>query len=105
MAIKTLHVTNNYHSTSGGIRAFYLALLENANRLRRPMRLVVPGDVDRVEEAGDFGRIYYVQAPRTPVFDRRYRLILPHTFLFPSPNGLRHILRMEQPDLVEVCDK
>jgi len=65
MAIKTLHVTNYYHSASGGIRTFYLALLAGANRLRRPMRLVVPGDTDRVEEAGDFGRIYYVKSPPT----------------------------------------
>ncbi len=105
MAIKTLHVTNSYHPTSGGIRTFYLALLDSANRLRRPMRLVVPGEENRAEDIGDFGRIYYVKAPRSPVFDRRYRLILPHTFLLPHANGLRHILRSEQPDVVEVCDK
>jgi alpha-1,6-mannosyltransferase len=105
MAIKTLHVTNNYHPTSGGIRTFYLSLLEAANRLRRPVRLVVPGDRDRVEEVGDFGRIYYLKAARCPIFDRRYRLIFPHTFLLPYRDGLRHILRIEQPDLVEICDK
>ena len=105
MAIKTLHVTNSYHPTSGGVRTFYLALLDAANRLRRPMRLVVPGDEDRVEEVGDFGRIYHVKAPRCPIFDRRYRLILPHTFLLPHTDGLRHILQVEQPDLVEICDK
>jgi glycosyltransferase involved in cell wall biosynthesis len=32
-------------------------------------------------------------------------LILPHTFLLPQGKGLRRILRLEQPDLVEVCDK
>ena len=105
MPIKTLHITNNYHPSSGGIRTFYLALLDAANRLRRPMRLVVPGDTDHSEEVGEFGRIYHVRAPRTPVFDRRYRLILPHTFLFPRENGLREILRLEQPDVVEICDK
>jgi alpha-1,6-mannosyltransferase len=105
MAIKTLHVTNNYHPTSGGIRTFYLALLEGANRLHRPMRLVAPGSEDRVEEVGDFGRIYYLKAPRSPVFNRQYRLILPHTFLLSRAEGLRRILRAEQPDLVEVCDK
>ena len=105
MAIKTLHLTNSYHPTSGGIRTFYLALLEAANRLRRPMRLVVPGDEDRVEQVGDFGRIYDVKAPRSPVFDHRYRLILPHTFLLPRADRLRHILRTERPELVEICDK
>jgi alpha-1,6-mannosyltransferase len=105
MAIKTLHVTNNYHSNSGGIRTFYLALLEAANRRRRPMRLVLPGDKDGVEEVGNFGRIYYVKGPRCPVFDRRYRLILPHTFLLPHADGLRFILQLEQPELVEICDK
>jgi alpha-1,6-mannosyltransferase len=105
MAVKTLHLTNSYHPTSGGIRTFYLALLEGANRLRRPMRLVVPWEEDRAEDIGQFGRIYYVKAPRSPAFDRRYRLILPHKFLLPSANGLRRILRLEQPDLVEICDK
>jgi len=105
MPIKTLHLTNSYHPTSGGIRTFYLALLEGANRLRRPMRLVVPGEQDRAEDVGDFGRIYYIQAPPSPIFDRRYRLILPHKFLLPNGNGLRCILCIEQPELVEVCDK
>ena len=105
MPIKTLHITNCYHPSSGGIRTFYHALLEGANRLGRPMRLVVPGEEDRIEEAGEFGRIYQIKSPRTPFFDRRYRLILPHTFLFPNPGGLRRILQIEQPDLVEVCDK
>jgi hypothetical protein len=105
MAIKTLHITNWYHSTSGGIRTFYQALLEGANRLRRPMRLVVPGEQDGSEDVGEFGRIHYVRASRTPVFDRRYRLILPHTFLLPNSGGLRRVLQIERPDVVEVCDK
>jgi alpha-1,6-mannosyltransferase len=105
MPIKTLHLTNSYHPTSGGIRTFYLALLEGANRLRRPMRLVVPGDQDRAQDIGEFGRIYYVKSPRSPIFDSRYRLILPHKFLLPGTNGLRRILRLERPELVEVCDK
>jgi alpha-1,6-mannosyltransferase len=105
MAIKTLHLTNSYHPTSGGIRTFYQALLEGANHLHRPMRLVVPGEDDRVQEVGDFGRIYYVKAPRSPVIDRRYRLILPHRFLLPNGKGICQILQKEQPELVEVCDK
>lgn len=100
-----MHITNCFHPTSGGIRTFYLALLEGANRLQRPMRLVVPGAENRVDNVGQHGRIYQVKAPRTPFFDRRYRLILPHSFAWPNGNGLRHILQAEKPDLVEVCDK
>jgi alpha-1,6-mannosyltransferase len=103
MPIKTLHITNAYHPTSGGISTFYRALLNAANRHGRPMRLVVPGDRTRVESIGEHGVIYHIKAPRAPIFDRRYRLILPHTYAF---NGaLSGILRDERPDLVEVCDK
>ncbi|MBO0722720.1 MAG: glycosyltransferase, partial [Blastocatellia bacterium] len=103
MPIKTLHVTNAYHATSGGISTFYRAMLNAANRKGRQMRLVVPGDQTKVESIGDFGIIYHIKAPRTPIFDRRYRLLLPTTYLL---NGaLSRILRSESPDLVEVCDK
>ena len=58
MPIKTLHITNCYHASSGGIRTFYRALLAAANQHRRHLRLVVPGPEDSVEEIGEFGRIY-----------------------------------------------
>jgi len=103
--IKTLHITNYYHSSSGGIRTFYLALLDAANRHRREVRLVVPGAADMVEEVGAFGRIYSVAAPRTPFFDSRYRLLLPHLYALPYRSRLRKILWTEKPDLIEVCDK
>ena len=104
MAIKTLHLTNAFHPASGGIRTFYRAMLAAANAERRYMRLVVPAETSSVEEVGDYGRIYHVRAPRSPWVDTRYRLILPQMFL--SPRGeVRRILAMEQPDLVEVCDK
>jgi alpha-1,6-mannosyltransferase len=104
MAIKTLHLTNAYHPTSGGIRTFYRALLARANTERRQMRLVVPGDTDAVEHVGEYGRIYFVAAPRAPAFDRRYRLLLPHAYLR-ATTRLREILVEEQADLVEICDK
>ncbi|MDP2317723.1 MAG: glycosyltransferase [Acidobacteriota bacterium] len=104
MAIKTLHLTNAYHATSGGIRTFYRALLARANEEQRPCRLVVPGAVDGVEEVGAFARIYTVKARSSPVFDSRYRLLLPPTYLTPG-GRLREILAHEQPDLVEICDK
>jgi glycosyltransferase involved in cell wall biosynthesis len=102
--IKTLHLTNAFHPASGGIRTFYRAMLAAANAERRYMRLVVPAEESRIEEVGDYGRIYHVRAPRSPWVDTRYRLILPQMFL--SPRGeVRRILADEQPDLVEVCDK
>jgi glycosyltransferase involved in cell wall biosynthesis len=102
MAIKTLHITNSYHPASGGIRTFYHALLEAANRHRRFVRLVVPGPETSV---GEFGRIYHVAAPHVPVLDSRYRWMLPHVYAWPYDSPLRRILAAERPDLVEVCDK
>jgi len=102
--IKTLHLTNAYHPTSGGIRTFYHAMLDAANREQRFMRLIVPGARTRVEDVGLFGRIYHVRAPRAPFVDRRYRLLLPHTYLGPG-SAIRRILEREQPDVIEVCDK
>jgi alpha-1,6-mannosyltransferase len=105
MPIKTLHFTNYYHSRSGGIRTLYHALLQAAERRRRPMRLVVPGEADRVESLGEFTRIYHVRAPRSPLFDSQYRLLLPHRFLLPFPTSIRRIIESEQPDLIEICGK
>ncbi len=105
MAIKTLHITNSYHPASGGIRTFYNALLDAANRHRRFVRLVVPGADTSIEEVGEFGRIYHIAAPRVPVIDSRYRWMLPHTYAWRYDSPLRRILAAERPDLVEVCDK
>ena len=102
---KTLHLTNAYHPSSGGVRAVYRTILNTANALGRPARLIVPGARSGVEEVGAFGRIYYVEAPRAFVVDRRYRLILPTRYLLPFVSGIRQILQHEQPDIVEVCDK
>lgn len=102
---KTLHLTNAYHPTSGGIRAVYHTILSTANALGRPARLIVPGAKHGVEDVGAYGRIYYVEAPRAFAVDRRYRLIMPTRYLLPFVNGIRQILRHEQPDIVDVCDK
>lgn len=104
MAIKTLHLTNAYHPTSGGIRTFYRALLAQANEERRLCRLVVPGAVDGVEEVGAFARIYSVKARSSPVFESRYQVLLPGSYLV-RDGRLRKILEDEQPDLIEICDK
>ena len=82
MNLKTLHMTNAWHEKSGGVGTFYRALIEAANRHGRFVRLIVPGAKTGVEEAGRFGRIYTVKAPRAP-FDPNYRLLMPHRFLFP----------------------
>ncbi|HXG90350.1 MAG TPA: glycosyltransferase [Vicinamibacterales bacterium] len=103
--VRTLHLTNAYHPTSGGIRTFYRALLDGANARHREMRLVVPGPFDDREEVGDFGRIYYLKARSAPAFDRRYRVILPSAYLANANGALVRILQDERPDLVEICDK
>jgi len=102
--IKTLHLTNSYHESSGGIRTFYHALLQEAAVHRRQIRLIVPGAESGVEEVNDYARIYRVKAPASPFIDRRYRLLLPHRILF-GTGAIWRILRDEKPDLIEVCDK
>ena len=81
MAIKTLHLTNSWHETSGGIATFYRALIEEANRQGQQIRLVVPGERDCVEDAGPFGRIYRLEAPRA-LLNGQYRMIYPNQFLW-----------------------
>ena len=103
--MKTLHLTNAYHPTSGGIRTFYEALLRDAEPHGRHVRLIVPGPRDRVDDISPYARIYTIAAPASPFVDRRYRLILPHRFLVPDRGPIWKILREEQPDLIEVCDK
>lgn len=105
MSIKTFHLTNAYHDTSGGVRTFYQNLLAAAERRRQPLRLLVPGSRTEVEDVGSFGRIYRLRAPRMPFFDSRYRVILPHRFLFSSRGAIWTILRREQPDLIEIADR
>jgi glycosyltransferase involved in cell wall biosynthesis len=103
--LTSLHLTNAWHPTSGGVRVVYRALLDFANNTGRPVRLVVPGPRADVEDVGSFGRIYTVAAPRAFAVDRRYRLIMPTRYLLPFVQGVRQILRAEQPDIVDVCDK
>lgn len=102
--IKTVHLTNAWHEQSGGIRTFYEALIAAAAIAHRPIRLIVPAETSSVEDVHEYARIYRVAAPRSPFIDRRYRLILPHQVLF-GVGEVWRILREEQPDLVEVCDK
>jgi alpha-1,6-mannosyltransferase len=105
LPIKTLHITNCYHPSSGGIRTFYRALLHAANQRQREIRLVVPGAANSVEDVGEFARIYTIAAPASPFIDSTYRLLLPHLYALPYRSQLRRIIEEERPDLVEVCDK
>jgi hypothetical protein len=101
--LKTAHFTNAWHAASGGISTFYRALLRAAERRRHFMRLVVPGEADSVQDIGEYGRIYYVQAPRA-AFNPEYRMLYPTQYM-PQGSKLRRILQVERPDLVEINDK
>ena len=103
MPIKTLHLTNSWHETSGGIATFYRALIEAANQRQQNIRLVVPGDHDRMEELGAFGKIYHLRAPHA-LFNSGYRTIYPGQFLA-ARSKLQEIIASERPDVVEICDK
>ena len=101
----TVHLTNSYHPQSGGIRTFYNALLGAASGHGRRVVLIVPGEKDEQQDVGRSGRIYFVQAPRAPAFDRRYRLLLPHKYLPLVNSAIVGILERERPSVVEICDK
>ena len=102
--IKSVHLTNYYHKNSGGISTVYNRLLEEANRHKRYACLIVPGEQDDMENVGEFGKIYYVKAAQSPVFDRRYRLIMPWQYL-QADSSIRKILESEMPDIIEIADK
>jgi alpha-1,6-mannosyltransferase len=99
----TLHLTNCWHSESGGIATLYRALLRQAETERRSIRLVIPGAEDGVEAHGRYGRIYRVRG-WAPPFSPGYRLMMPHTYLLPW-GRIRRIIVAERPGLVECCDK
>jgi alpha-1,6-mannosyltransferase len=101
--LRTLHFTNAWHPSSGGISTFYRALLKSADEGGWQARLVVPGESKRYEKMGPSSGIYYVRAPRAP-FSPDYRVLYPHSYLLPG-GAIRQILRKEQPHLVEICDK
>jgi alpha-1,6-mannosyltransferase len=103
MAIKTLHLTNAFHTHSGGIATFYQAMLQVANQQGREMRLIVPAAESHVEQVGDYGRIYYLRAPKAPFYGSYRCMYLTH--YLQSDNEIRKILREERPDVIEICDK
>jgi glycosyltransferase involved in cell wall biosynthesis len=69
------------------------------------VRLIVPGETGSVENVGEFGKIYFVKANYSPIFDRRYRIMLPwKTYIFDKA-PIKTILREEKPDLIEIGEK
>jgi glycosyltransferase involved in cell wall biosynthesis len=102
--LKSVHITNYYHKNSGGISTSFNNLLAAAERHKRPVRLIVPGETETVEEINDFAKIYYVPAKYSPIFDKRYRLIMPWQYM-QGDSIIRRILLDEKPDLIEVTDK
>ena len=102
--MKSVHITNYYHKNSGGISTSYNNLLAAAERHRRPVVLIVPGENEAVEIVNDFAKIYYVPAKYSPLFDKRYRIMMPWQYMM-KDSAIRKILLDEKPDLIEVTDK
>jgi glycosyltransferase involved in cell wall biosynthesis len=102
--IKSVHITNYYHKNSGGISTSFNNLMAAAKRHHRFVRLIVPGETEATEEINEFAKIYYVPAKYSPVFDKRYRLIMPWQYMT-GDSLIRKILLDEKPDLIEVTDK
>ncbi len=103
--MKSVHITNYYHKTSGGISTAYNHLLDAADRHKRYVRLIVPGEESSVEEVGEYGRIYYIKAGFSPIFDKRYRLMLPWKTYLLEGAPIKTILRDEKPDIIEIGEK
>lgn len=103
--IKSVHLTNYYHKNSGGISTAYNKLLEAANRHRRLVRLIVPGEKTAVEEVGEFGRIYFIKANYSRLFDKRYRVMMPVNSYILDKSPIKQILRDEKPDIIEIGEK
>lgn len=102
--LKSVHITNYYHKNSGGISTSFNNLLAAAERHKRYVRLIVPGETEAVEDVNEFAKIYYVPAKFSPIFDKRYRLIQPWQYMS-NDSLIRKILTEEKPDMVEVTDK
>lgn len=102
--LKSVHITNYYHKNSGGISTSFNNLLAAAERHERYVRLIVPGEKEQVEDINPFAKIYYVPAKYSPIFDKRYRIIMPWHYML-KDSIIRRILQDEMPDMIEVTDK
>lgn len=104
MPLKSVHITNYYHKHSGGISTSFNNLLAAAERNERYVRLIVPGEKEEVEDINPFAKIYYVPAKYSPLFDKRYRIMMPWQYML-KDTIIRKILLEERPDMIEVTDK
>lgn len=102
--MRSVHITNYYHRNSGGISTSFNSLLAAAERHRRYVRLIVPGETEAIEDVNEFAKIYYVPAKRSPIFDKRYRVMMPWQYML-TDSAIRRILLEEMPDMIEVTDK
>src|SRR3954447_17069883 len=102
--VRSVHITNCYHKSSGGISTSYNNLLTAATKRGRHIALIVPGETESVEEVSEFAKIYYVPAKKSPVFDKRYRVMMPWQYL-KTDSIIRRILLKEKPNVIEVTDK
>lgn len=102
--LKSVHLTNYYHKNSGGISTSFNNLLAAAERHERFVRLVVPGEKEAVEDVNPFAKIYYVPAKYSPLFDKRYRIMMPWQYMV-KDSIIRKILLAERPEMIEVTDK
>src|SRR5690349_13970781 len=102
--IRSVHITNSYHKQSGGISTSYNNLLAAAEKRQRFLSLIVPGETESVEVLGEFTKIYYVPAKNSPIFDRRYRVMMPWQYMLHG-SPIRKILLEEMPNIIEVTDK
>ncbi|MBM3760709.1 MAG: glycosyltransferase family 1 protein [Acidobacteria bacterium] len=100
--MKTIHLTNAWHASSGGIATHYRSLLNEAERTGQQLAMVVPGAEDGVERKGST-RIHSVKAVVSP-FNSAYRSIMPNAWPGVSRRVVE-ILLEDQPDLIEICDK
>lgn len=101
---KSIHITNYYHKSSGGISTSFNNLMSAAGRLERHVTLIVPGEERLDEKINDFATIRWIPAKKSPIFDKRYRLIMPWQYM-PAEAELREIMLEESPDMIEVTDK
>ncbi|MEO7672496.1 MAG: glycosyltransferase [Pyrinomonadaceae bacterium] len=102
--LKSVHLTNYYHKHSGGISTSFNNLLAAAERHERFVRLIVPGEKEEIENVNPFAKIYYVPANYSPLFDKRYRILMPWHYML-KDTAIRKILLEEKPDIIEVTDK
>lgn len=102
MTLRTLHLTNAWHESSGGIATFYRALLAAANPDWR-VDLIVPGRSAGTDQISPFATIHRVQARSAP-FDASYRLLYPSSYLT-ATSPVQRIVRSVQPHVVETTDK